>query len=163
MNELLKKLSINVDNYGACSGSNGWVDNSSGKKISSLNPSTGEIIASVYESTTEDYNAIVKKSLEAYDEWRKVPAPLRGQLVREMGEALRDYKDPLGSLVALEMGKIKQEGDGEVQEMIDIVRQKSGKQNVIFIIDEVGQYVASRDNLILNLDGLAKNLKRLVQ
>ena len=120
MNELLQKLNINTDNSGACSGPNGWIENSTGKKISSINPSTGEIIASVYESTIEDYNVILKKSLEAYDEWRKVPAPIRGQLVREMGEALRDYKDLLGSLVALEMGKIKQEGDGEVQEMIDI-------------------------------------------
>ena len=91
MNELLKKLNINDDNYGACSGPNGWIENTSTKKISSVNPSTGEVIASVFESTTEDYDVIVKKSLEAYDEWRKVPAPIRGQLVREMGEALRDY------------------------------------------------------------------------
>ena len=132
MNELLKKLSIDNDNYGACSGPNGWVENGNGKKLSSINPSTGEIIASVYESTIEDYNAIVKKSLEAYDEWRKVPAPIRGQLVRKMGEALRDYKDPLGSLVALEMGKIKQEGDGEVQEMIDIADFAVGQSRMLY-------------------------------
>ena len=132
MNELLKKLNINDDNYGACSGPNGWIENTSTKKISSVNPSTGEVIASVFESTTEDYDVIVKKSLEAYDEWRKVPAPIRGQLVREMGEALRDYKDPLGSLVALEMGKIKQEGDGEVQEMIDIADFAVGQSRMLY-------------------------------
>ena len=64
MNEFLKKLNINNDNFGACSGPNGWVESGNGKKLSSLNPSTGEIIASVYESTTEDYNLIVKKSLD---------------------------------------------------------------------------------------------------
>ena len=132
MNELLQKLNINTDNSGACSGPNGWIENSTGKKISSINPSTGEIIASVYESTIEDYNVILKKSLEAYDEWRKVPAPIRGQLVREMGEALRDYKDLLGSLVALEMGKIKQEGDGEVQEMIDIADFAVGQSRMLY-------------------------------
>jgi len=132
MNELLQKLNINTDNPGACSGPNGWIENSTGKKISSINPSTGEIIGSVYESTTEDYNVILKKSLEAYDEWRKVPAPIRGQLVREMGEALRDYKDLLGSLVALEMGKIKQEGDGEVQEMIDIADFAVGQSRMLY-------------------------------
>ncbi len=132
MNELLKKLSIDNDNYGACSGPNGWVENGNGKKLSSINPSTGEVIASVYESTIEDYNAIVKKSLEAYEEWRKVPAPIRGQLVRKMGEALRDYKDPLGNLVALEMGKIKQEGYGEVQEMIDIADFAVGQSRMLY-------------------------------
>ena len=132
MNELLKKLNINDDNYGACSGPNGWIENTSTKKISSVNPSTGEVIASVFESTIEDYDVIVKKSLDAYDEWRKVPAPIRGQLVREMGEALRDYKDPLGSLVALEMGKIKQEGDGEVQEMIDIADFAVGQSRMLY-------------------------------
>ena len=72
MNELLKKLNISDDNFGACSGPGGWIENSSTKKISSINPSTGEIIASVFESTTEDYNVIVKKSVEAYNEWKKV-------------------------------------------------------------------------------------------
>ena len=86
------------------------------KIIESYNPSNGEKIASVYESTVDEYDIIIKESLGAFQEWRKVPAPVRGDLVREMGNALRDYKDQLGSLVSLEMGKIKQEGDGEVQE-----------------------------------------------
>ena len=70
--------------------------------------------------------------MDAYKEWRKIPAPLRGQLVREMAGALRDYKDPLGSLVSLEMGKIKQEGDGEVQEMIDIADFAVGQSRMLY-------------------------------
>ena len=132
MNSILEKLNIKEDNYGACSGPGGWMKNSSSKKISSINPATGKIIASVFESTIDDCNAIVKKSGDAYKEWRKVPAPIRGQLVREMAEALRDYKDPLGSLVALEMGKIKQEGDGEVQEMIDIADFAVGQSRMLY-------------------------------
>ena len=72
------------------------------------------------------------KSKDAYDEWKKVPAPIRGQLIREMANALRDYKDPLGSLVSLEMGKIKQEGDGEVQEMIDIADFAVGQSRMLY-------------------------------
>ena len=132
MNSILEKLNIKENNYGACSGPGGWMKNSSSKKIASINPATGKIIASVFESTIDDCNAIVKKSGDAYKEWRKVPAPIRGQLVREMAEALRDYKDPLGSLVALEMGKIKQEGDGEVQEMIDIADFAVGQSRMLY-------------------------------
>ena len=132
MNTILEKLNIKEDNYGACSGPDGWIKSSSSNKISSINPSTGEIIASVYESTIDDCNTIIKKSTDAYKEWRKVPAPLRGQLVREMAGALRDYKDPLGSLVSLEMGKIKQEGDGEVQEMIDIADFAVGQSRMLY-------------------------------
>jgi aldehyde dehydrogenase (NAD+) len=132
MNSILEKLNIKEDNYGACSGPGGWMKNSSSKKIASINPATGKIIASVFESTIDDCDAIVKKSGDAYKEWRKVPAPIRGQLVREMAEALRDYKDPLGSLVALEMGKIKQEGDGEVQEMIDIADFAVGQSRMLY-------------------------------
>jgi len=132
MNSILEKLNIKEDNYGACSGPGGWMKNSSSKKIASINPATGKIIASAFESTIDDCNAIVKKSGDAYKEWRKVPAPIRGQLVREMAEALRDYKDPLGSLVALEMGKIKQEGDGEVQEMIDIADFAVGQSRMLY-------------------------------
>ena len=132
MKTILEKLNIKEDNYGACSGPNGWMKSSSSKKINSINPSTGEIIASVYESTIEDCNSIIKRSNDAYKQWRKVPAPLRGQLVREMAGALRDYKDPLGSLVSLEMGKIKQEGDGEVQEMIDIADFAVGQSRMLY-------------------------------
>ena len=132
MDKLLQKLNIKENNYGACSGPGGWIKNNNSKKIISTNPSTGKVIATVFESTVEDYNAIVSKSVDAYKEWQKVPAPLRGQLVREMAGALRDYKDQLGSLVALEMGKIKQEGDGEVQEMIDIADFAVGQSRMLY-------------------------------
>ena len=132
MNELLKKLNIKDFNYGSCSGVDGWIENSESKTIESHSPSTGAIIASVYEASVEDYNVIIDKSVDAFHEWRKVPAPVRGDLVRQMGNALRDYKDDLGSLVSLEMGKIKQEGDGEVQEMIDIADFAVGQSRMLY-------------------------------
>jgi len=132
MNELLKKLNIKDFNYGSCSGIDGWIENSESKVLESYNPSTGQLIASVYQASIEDYNVIIDKSVNAFHEWRKVPAPVRGDLVRQMGNALRDYKDDLGSLVALEMGKIKQEGDGEVQEMIDIADFAVGQSRMLY-------------------------------
>ncbi len=132
MNDLLNSLKINESNFGSCSGPGGWIENSDTKVIQSYNPSNGELIASVYEANVDDYDVIIKKSLEAFEEWRKVPAPIRGQLVREMGNALRDYKDQLGSLVSLEMGKIKQEGVGEVQEMIDIADFAVGQSRMLY-------------------------------
>ena len=103
----LKKLGIEQENYGASLGPGHWSKTVDSGKIESENPTNGEIIASVYQCSVNDYTDIVNSSLEAYMEWRTVPAPERGQLIREMGNALRDYKDPLGSLVSLEMGKIK--------------------------------------------------------
>ena len=132
MNDLLNSLSIKKNNFGSCSGSDGWIEKTDTKIIESYNPSNGEKIASVYEATVDEYDIIIKKSLGAFQEWRKVPAPVRGDLVREMGNALRDYKDQLGSLVSLEMGKIKQEGDGEVQEMIDIADFAVGQSRMLY-------------------------------
>ena len=132
MNDLLNSLSIKKNNFGSCSGPDGWIEKTDTKIIESYNPSNGEKIASVYEATVDEYNIIIKKSIDAFNEWRKVPAPVRGDLVREMGNALRDYKDQLGSLVSLEMGKIKQEGDGEVQEMIDIADFAVGQSRMLY-------------------------------
>ena len=132
MNDLLNSLSIKKNNFGSCSGHDGWIEKTDTKIIESYNPSNGEKIASVYEATVDEYNIIIKKSIDAFNEWRKVPAPVRGDLVREMGNALRDYKDQLGSLVSLEMGKIKQEGDGEVQEMIDIADFAVGQSRMLY-------------------------------
>ena len=130
--DFLKKLGIEQENYGASSGPGHWSKTVDSGKIESENPTNGETIASVYQCSVDDYNSIVNKSLEAFSEWRAVPAPERGQLIREMGNALRDYKDPLGSLVALEMGKIKAEGDGEVQEMIDIADFAVGQSRMLY-------------------------------
>jgi len=132
MEDLLKKLNIEQKNFGACTGPEGWIKNSNTKEIFSVNPTNGETIASVFESSIKDYETVVQKSKDAYEEWKKVPAPIRGQLIREMANALRDYKDPLGSLVSLEMGKIKQEGDGEVQEMIDIADFAVGQSRMLY-------------------------------
>ena len=79
----------------------------------------------------EDYEMVIKKAQEAFQVWRKVPAPVRGEVVRQIGNALRDNKDLLGALVTLEMGKIYQEGLGEVQEMIDICDFAVGQARLI--------------------------------
>jgi len=120
MNDILKKLNINNENYGSCIGGEKWFNTSSEGAIESINPTTGELIAKVYKCSESDYDKIINASNDAFEEWRMIPAPKRGELIRLMGNALRENKDLLGSLVALEMGKIKAEGDGEVQEMIDI-------------------------------------------
>ncbi len=93
--EFLKKLGIEFENYGASLGPGHWSKTTDSGKIESKNPSNGDLIASVFQCSQSDYNDVVKKSLEAFKEWRVVPAPVRGQLVREIGNALRDYKDPL--------------------------------------------------------------------
>ncbi len=131
-NKILKDLGIHEINYGACSGSDKWSSSKEGGVLESINPATGEIIASVYQATESDYEQVVTESLSAFGEWRKVPAPVRGQLVREMGDALRKKKDALGSLVSMEMGKIKAEGDGEVQEMIDIADFAVGQSRMLY-------------------------------
>lgn len=120
MKKILKSLGIEENNYGACVGAGSWSTTTDAGVLNSVNPANGDVIANVYQCSENDYKNIIMESQNAFEEWRMVPAPIRGQLVREMGEELRCKKDLLGSLVSLEMGKIKAEGDGEVQEMIDI-------------------------------------------
>ena len=91
-----------------------------GKAIESVSPVDGSVIGSVTETTPEEYEKVMQASTSAFKEWRLKPAPLRGEIVRQYGEKLRQYKQPLGELVSYEMGKSLQEGLGEVQEMIDI-------------------------------------------
>lgn len=117
--ELLLRLGIQEENAGASIGGKHWFDEKI-DTIVSYNPSTGEEIAKVNFVGRDTYNKVVEESQNVYKEWKMVPAPRRGEVIRKMGEALRQHKDDLGTLVALEMGKIKTEGDGEVQEMIDI-------------------------------------------
>lgn len=118
--DFLEKLGIADTNYGACSGPGEWSTTTSAGRNDSINPATGDLIASVHQCSEEDYENVVVKSREAFSQWRSTPAPKRGDLVRQIANKIREEKDFLGSLVSLEMGKIKQEGDGEVQEMIDI-------------------------------------------
>lgn len=116
--KILKELGIKDINNGASTGDN-WLS-TNGETITSYTPVDGSAIAQVKMATTDDYNAVVDKAHEAFLEWRKLPAPQRGEVIRQVGNALREYKEPLGALVSYEMGKSYQEGLGEVQEMIDI-------------------------------------------
>ena len=132
MKDLLKKCGIDKNNFGSCVGGMDWMStNDAGENIS-YSPSDTSVIASVYEASVDDYEHIVSKATSSFEEWRKVPAPIRGDLVREMGNALRKNKDALGRLVSLEMGKIKEEGYGEVQEMIDIADFAVGQSRMLY-------------------------------
>ena len=97
----------------------GWREGS-GPSLASIDPTTEEVIGTVRQAGIDDYEAAVSASEAAFTDWRMLPAPVRGQYVRAIGDALRDVKEPLGALVSMEMGKIRSEGEGEVQEMIDI-------------------------------------------
>ena len=129
---ILNELGLSELNYGACSGEGKWSKTSDAGEIVSINPANGKKIASVYQCSESDFKQIVKDSAKVFKDWKKVPAPVRGELVRQMGDALRQQKDALGSLVSLEMGKIKQEGDGEVQEMIDIADFAVGQSRMLY-------------------------------
>jgi aldehyde dehydrogenase (NAD+) len=117
---LLKELSIQDVNPGACYGPDGWVSDKKGSEMVSVNPTTGEPLARVIQAGPDAYERVLGEAVSAFEAWRMVPAPKRGQVVRDLGNALREMKEPLGDLVSLEMGKIRAEGHGEVQEMIDI-------------------------------------------
>ena len=129
--DFLKRLNIQSINAGAYSGHT-WKSATSGPLLTSFNPATGDKIADVATCTLQDYQKIMELSLEAFFSWRKTPAPQRGEIIRQIGQALRQQKDDLGSLVSLEMGKSKQEGDGEVQEMIDIADFAVGQSRMLY-------------------------------
>ncbi len=116
---VLEKLGIQDVNPGACWGPDGWIQGT-GDPVPSINPATGETLASVVPADEAAYEAVASKAHESFLTWRMLPAPKRGEVVRQLGDALREFKEPLGDLVTLEMGKIRAEGHGEVQEMIDI-------------------------------------------
>jgi aldehyde dehydrogenase (NAD+) len=120
MKSLLEKLNIKAVNSGVCSGVDGWIEDDNGRPLTSYNPATGEEIATVIQATPESYDTVVRAAQNGFETWQTSPAPNRGQLVRDLGNAVRELKEPLGDLITLEMGKIRVEGHGEVQEMIDI-------------------------------------------
>ena len=132
MQDFLKELNIEPINAGTCTGAGGWSKTDDCGTLNSINPSDGSTIASVHLGSDEDYERLISNAEKTFSEWRQVPAPKRGELVRLMGQALRDKKDALGSLVALEMGKIKAEGDGEVQEMIDMADFAVGQSRMLY-------------------------------
>ena len=116
--EFLKALKIKEQNSGVSTGTKYLAP--TGEIINSFSPVDGKLIGSVITADKNSYEAVIKKSEEAFKEWRQWPAPKRGEIVRQIGEALRVHKESLGKLVSYEMGKSLQEGYGEVQEMIDI-------------------------------------------
>ena len=118
MNDVLTRLGLWKTNSGASFGE--WIESPAGGELSKHNPATGEELARVQLAAEEDYDEVLWHATQTFERWRLVPAPLRGQIVREIGEELRRAKDDLGTLVTLETGKILAEGQGEVQEMIDI-------------------------------------------
>jgi aldehyde dehydrogenase (NAD+) len=116
MQDLLKRLGIEAVHSGGFHGE--WLG--SGPELEVFTPIDGTKLVTVQQVTEEEYDQIVDRAYKAFLEWRTIPAPKRGEVVRELGNALREAKDDLGALVSLEMGKIVAEGEGEVQEMIDI-------------------------------------------
>jgi aldehyde dehydrogenase (NAD+) len=130
INEELRVLGINDVNNGVCTGTK-WKE-TNGQKIESFSPSDGEWIASINQATSNDFNQTVETAQEAFKTWRMIPAPKRGEVVRQIGLELRKYKEPLGKLVAYEMGKILQEGLGEMQEMIDICDFAVGQSRQLY-------------------------------
>ena len=132
MDALLKSLGLEPLNPGTWSGADGWLADPAAPRIESVNPATGRVIASVLATTPAHYEQVLASAHEIARAWRAVPAPKRGEAVRLIGEELRRHKAALGSLVTLEMGKIKAEGDGEVQEMIDIADFAVGQSRMLY-------------------------------
>ncbi|MFW5706120.1 MAG: aldehyde dehydrogenase family protein, partial [Bacteroidota bacterium] len=130
MQEVLDTLGIREVNHGAHNGLD-WLK-TGGEILESVSPNDGKKIAGVKQATWDDYEVIVKQAQEAFKTWRMVPAPKRGEIVRQIGNELRKYKDPLGKLVSHEMGKVYQEGLGEVQEMIDIADFAVGQSRQLY-------------------------------
>ena len=116
--EFLQKLNIQAQNKGVSTGTN-WLDSAT-TVLESYSPVDGSLIGTVQECTTNEYEAVINTAQKAFAEWRTWTAPKRGEIVRQIGDALRQNKQALGELVSYEMGKSLQEGLGEVQEMIDI-------------------------------------------
>lgn len=132
MHNILKSLKINAKNSGASTGCEWWSRVTTVNEILSINPATGKVIASVSGCSLADYETVINRAHESFLKWRTVPAPKRGEYIRLIAEELRKNKDMLGSLVSLEMGKSKQEGNGEVQEMIDMADLAVGQSRMLF-------------------------------
>lgn len=128
---LKKEWGIDALNAGAYSGHD-WTSEILKGDITSYNPATEEPIAEVSGCTASDYDEVIRRAEAAFLIWRKTPAPERGEIIRQIGDVLRHHKDGLGTLVSLEMGKSKQEGDGEVQEMIDMADFAVGQSRMLY-------------------------------
>ncbi|MCF8241211.1 MAG: aldehyde dehydrogenase family protein [Melioribacteraceae bacterium] len=129
--EFLQELGIEEFNLGASTGTE-WNSTNDQGELKVHSPVDGKLIATVYLASEKDYDNVVEKAHQAYLDWRMVPAPKRGEIVRQIGLELRKYKEPLGALVTYEMGKSIQEGLGEVQEMIDICDFAVGQSRQLY-------------------------------
>ncbi len=118
MRDFLKELGLSGVNSGVYG--QGWVDHPNGGELTSYSPTSEEPVGKVLQASDENYETVVGAAQERFNSWRMLPAPQRGEIVRQLGEELRKYKRPLGKLISFEMGKILSEGEGEVQEAIDI-------------------------------------------
>ena len=118
MQDILRRLSLNDVNSGVYA--SGWGDEPGGGEIDSINPATGETLGRVRCASREDYERCVERAQKAFTTWRMMPPPQRGEVIRQFGQCLRERKQDLGRLVTMEAGKISSEGEGEVQEMIDM-------------------------------------------
>lgn len=132
MSDILKKLGIEAINKGVCAGEKQWLQNEDLGAFESINPTTEKMIGKVNRGGAKDYEQLVQHAHAAFLSWRQVPAPKRGEFIRQIGDELRKHKDALGSLVTMEMGKSKQEGDGEVQEMIDMADFAVGQSRMLY-------------------------------
>ncbi|HXY61025.1 MAG TPA: aldehyde dehydrogenase family protein [Chthoniobacterales bacterium] len=128
MQSIFEKLALSEDNAGVFDGE--W--RGGGKKIDKISPIDGKKLASVREASDDDYKKTISRAQEAFEKWRKTPGPVRGDTVRRLGNALRELKHELGQLVTLETGKILAEGEGEVQEMIDICDFAVGQSRMLY-------------------------------
>ncbi|MFK5926288.1 MAG: aldehyde dehydrogenase family protein [Desulfuromusa sp.] len=134
----LKELGIKEKNFGAATGVK-WNETTDQGELKVISPVDSKLIASVYLASEQDYDQIIVKADEAFRQWRKVPAPKRGEVVRQIGLELRKHKDALGTLVSYEMGKSLQEGKGEVQEMIDICDLAVGQSRQLYGVTTVSE------------------------
>ncbi|HVY53800.1 MAG TPA: aldehyde dehydrogenase family protein, partial [Gammaproteobacteria bacterium] len=129
---ILNALQLSQKNPGASCSHQFWSATTQKGEIISYNPANGEAIASIYNASEKDYEHLVQQSQKAFLKWRNVPAPKRAEVIRALGDSLRLHKEALGSLISLEVGKSKQEGLGEVQEMIDMADFAVGQSRMLY-------------------------------
>ncbi len=136
--EFLRDLDLKKNLPGACTGTE-WLTHKNNQKSTSFSPINGKPVAQVQQTVAEEYEQIIKKATEAFVFWRSVPAPRRGDIVRQIGTRLREKKGPLGSLISYETGKPIQEGLGEVQEVIDICDLCVGQSRMLYGMTTVSE------------------------
>lgn len=129
---LLDKLGLQAVNNGACTGPGHWLNNKDNELLSSFNPTTEAEIAKVILTSEKEVKQLIETAHETFLSWRMMPAPKRGDIIRQIGNLLREKKSDLGDLISIEMGKSKQEADGEVQEMIDMADFAVGQSRMLY-------------------------------